>query len=165
MHERYKASEVGQRTLREIHDEIRTVQIKPEGTREFGAQWFARLPGFVRDIFYWYAYSHPALLKATFCTVGVTAFGMFGKGGGWGIPFGVHSLDVALGGIAEKPGMRQGQIEPREYLHLTLCFDHDVIDGAPAARFTRRFRELIQDGYGLNSVLPETASAQGAMGE
>ena len=81
--------------------------------------------------------------------MGVTAIGMFGKGGGWAIPFGVHTLDVALGGINEKPGAVDGRIEIREYLCLTLMFDHDIIDGAPAARFTQRFKELIENGYGL----------------
>jgi pyruvate/2-oxoglutarate dehydrogenase complex dihydrolipoamide acyltransferase (E2) component len=137
------------RSVRELHDEIRAVQAKPQQTREFGARWFTRLPQFVRDIFYWYAYSHPSLLKQTFCTVGMTAIGMFGNGGGWAIPFGVHTLDVALGGIAKKPGVVDGRIEIREYLCMTLCFDHDVVDGAPAARFTARFKELVESGYGL----------------
>ncbi len=35
-------------------------------------------------------------------------------------------------------------------LSLTIIFDHDVIDGAPAARFTRRLVELIESGYGLD---------------
>ena len=74
---------------------------------------------------------------------------MFGKGSGWAIPFGVHTIDVALGGIAEKPGVKDRRIEIREYLCLTLCFDHDIIDGAPAARFTQRFKELIESGDGL----------------
>jgi hypothetical protein len=30
-----------------------------------------------------------------------------------------------------------------------VTYDHDVIDGAPAARFTRRLVELIESGYGL----------------
>jgi hypothetical protein len=30
-----------------------------------------------------------------------------------------------------------------------VVFDHDVIDGAPAARFVRRLVELIESGYGL----------------
>jgi pyruvate/2-oxoglutarate dehydrogenase complex dihydrolipoamide acyltransferase (E2) component len=34
-------------------------------------------------------------------------------------------------------------------LNLTIIFDHDVIDGAPAARFARRLVELIESGYGL----------------
>ena len=33
------------------------------------------------------------------------------------------------GGIAEKPGVAQGQIQIREVLSLTLTFDHDVDDG------------------------------------
>lgn len=140
------------RTARDIHDELRAVQHAPQQTREFGARWFARLPQFARDMFYWYAYSHPQLLKQTFCTVGMTAVGMFGKGGGWAIPFGVHTLDVALGGIAEKPGAVDGRIELREALCMTLCFDHDIVDGAPAARFTARFQELIESGYGLDTA-------------
>ena len=37
----------------------------------------------------------------------------------------------------------------RENLNQMVVFDHDVIDGAPAARFTRRLVELIESGYGL----------------
>jgi pyruvate/2-oxoglutarate dehydrogenase complex dihydrolipoamide acyltransferase (E2) component len=137
------------RTVRDIHSEIRAVQAKPERTREFGVLWFVRLPRVVRDIFYWFVFKNPQWLKASFCTVGLTAVGMFGKGGGWAIPYNVHTLDVALGGIAEKPGVVDGGIEIREYLCLTLMFDHDIIDGAPAARFAQRFKELIESGDGL----------------
>jgi len=31
-------------------------------------------------------------------------------------------------------------------------FDHDVIDGAPATRFTHRLIELIESGYGLDEA-------------
>jgi len=48
------------------------------------------------------------------------------------------------GGNADKPGVTQGQIQIREVLSLTLTFDHDVVDGAPAARFTSRLKELIE---------------------
>ena len=37
----------------------------------------------------------------------------------------------------------------REYLSITLSFNHDLIDEAPAARFTGRLKELIESGYGL----------------
>ena len=37
----------------------------------------------------------------------------------------------------------------REYLNLTVSFDHNMIDAAPAARFTQRLTELIESGYGL----------------
>ena len=51
----------------------------------------------------------------------------------------------------------EGRIEPRERLSLTLVFDHDVIDGAPAARFARRLVELIESGYGLDKEQTQTA--------
>jgi pyruvate/2-oxoglutarate dehydrogenase complex dihydrolipoamide acyltransferase (E2) component len=137
------------RTVRDIHDEIRMTQAKPEQTREFGVKWLGLLPTFAWDIFFWFIFKNPHWLKKSFGTVGVTSVGMFGKGSGWAIPFGIHTLDIALGGIAEKPGVIDGRIEIREYLCLTLCFDHDIIDGAPAARFTQRFKEFIESGYGL----------------
>ncbi len=143
------------RSFRDIHSEIRAVQARPEKTREFGIRWFIRLPRWMRDIFYWFVFKNPRWLKASFCTVGLTAVGMFGKGSGWAIPYSVHTLDVALGGIGEKPGVAEGRIEIREYLCLTLMFDHDVIDGAPAARFVQRFKELIESGYELSDLTVE----------
>jgi len=74
---------------------------------------------------------------------------MFGKGSGWGIPIAGHTLMLTLGGVASKPGVVQGQIAIREYLSLTLSFDHDIIDGAPEARFTQRLKDLIESGFGL----------------
>jgi pyruvate/2-oxoglutarate dehydrogenase complex dihydrolipoamide acyltransferase (E2) component len=41
-----------------------------------------------------------------------------------------------------------GRIEICEYLSPTVSFDHDIIDGAPAARFTERFKDLIENAYG-----------------
>ena len=65
-----------------------------------------------------------------------------------------------MGGIGEKPGIVEGHIAIREYLSLTVSFDHDTIDGAPAARFTQRLKDLIESGYGLgdSTVEPEQAA-------
>lgn len=43
-----------------------------------------------------------------------------------------------------------GQV--RDYLSLTVSFDHNMIDGAPAARFTQRLKQLIESGYGLQDA-------------
>jgi pyruvate/2-oxoglutarate dehydrogenase complex dihydrolipoamide acyltransferase (E2) component len=40
----------------------------------------------------------------------------------------------------------RGQVESREYLCATLTADHDLIDGAPLARFIRRLKALVEDG-------------------
>jgi pyruvate/2-oxoglutarate dehydrogenase complex dihydrolipoamide acyltransferase (E2) component len=45
----------------------------------------------------------------------------------------------------------------RDYLSLTVSFDHNMIDGAPAARFTERLKDLTESGYGL--VDQEASSA------
>jgi pyruvate/2-oxoglutarate dehydrogenase complex dihydrolipoamide acyltransferase (E2) component len=100
-------------------------------------------------IFWWARGRYPGVQTRFGGTVGLTSVGMFGKGGGWALALPYHTLDIAVGGIGEKPGVVDGHIVIREYLHLTLSFDHDIIDGAPAARYTARLRELIEQGYGL----------------
>ena len=92
-------------------------------------------------------------------TVGISSVGMFGKGhAGWGIAIGSHSLDLVVGGTARKPAYVEDHLEPRDILDVTIIFDHDVIDGAPAARFTRNLVELIESGYGLSEVQPPVVS-------
>jgi pyruvate/2-oxoglutarate dehydrogenase complex dihydrolipoamide acyltransferase (E2) component len=75
---------------------------------------------------------------------------MFGKSAGWGVIFlPHHTLGVTVGGLAQKPGVFEGQIAIREYLSLTLSFDHDIVDGAPAARFARDFTALLENPKNL----------------
>ena len=143
------------KTLRGIHKEIRQAQAPEQGlARKFKtlrrfAFLLVALPAFVRG-FYWRAVrKHPRFFKRGGGTVALTSIGMFGTGAGWGIPIAGHTLMLTLGGIAEKPGVVKGQIAIREYLSLTLSLDHDIIDGAPAARFTQRLKELIEGGFGL----------------
>jgi 2-oxoacid dehydrogenases acyltransferase (catalytic domain) len=42
---------------------------------------------------------------------------------------------------------------------VTISFDHDSIDGAPAARFTKRLKELIESSYGLDDSMVEVEQA------
>ncbi len=39
--------------------------------------------------------------------------------------------------------------------------DHDIVDGAPAARFAQRLKELIESGYGLHEGAHRSTSANG----
>lgn len=63
----------------------------------------------------------------------------------------VVSVDrwITVGGIGQKEEDVQGRAVTRHYLNLTVSIDHDMVDAAPAARFTTRLRELIEGGYGL----------------
>lgn len=56
---------------------------------------------------------------------------------------------VTVGGIGHRPVLVDGELENRDHLSLTISVDHDIIDGAPAARFVERFRQLAEEGYGL----------------
>lgn len=40
--------------------------------------------------------------------------------------------------------MVDGQVVVRDVLDLTVAIDHNVVDGAPAARFAATFRELLE---------------------
>ncbi len=86
---------------------------------------------------------------------------MFGKGHAcWGISSGSHSLDLIAGGTIRKLTEVDGRIKSREILSLTIIFDHDIVDGAPATRFTRRLIELIESGYGLDEDQSPATSRQ-----
>jgi pyruvate/2-oxoglutarate dehydrogenase complex dihydrolipoamide acyltransferase (E2) component len=145
-----------QRTLGEVHAEMRETQNRPAESGEMRFMtWFLHLPAFIRHIFYKVITRQPLLTREIMSPVMVTAVGMFGKGGGWGIPAAVFPLTVTLGGIAIKPGVVSGKIEVREFLDVTLSFDHDIIDGAPAARFSQRFRDLVEGSYGLREIIAD----------
>jgi pyruvate/2-oxoglutarate dehydrogenase complex dihydrolipoamide acyltransferase (E2) component len=88
--------------------------------------------------------SNPAWFKRLGGTVGLSSVGMFGAGGGWGIPIAPPTLMITVGGIATKPRYVNGDLEPRELLDLTISVDHAVVDGATAARFTRRLTGLLE---------------------
>ena len=146
----YIVRAANKKAFREIHEEIRTAQGTAVEKAEFkGVQWYLLLPGFIRGFLWWMLGRSPHLWKKYGGTVGITAVGMFGKNMGWGIPISCNTLTLTLGGISEKAGAVNGHIEIREYLCTTISFDHDIVDGAPAARFTTRLKELIESGYGL----------------
>jgi pyruvate/2-oxoglutarate dehydrogenase complex dihydrolipoamide acyltransferase (E2) component len=151
------------RTVYDIHREIRRVQAEGEKSESAptssGERLFMALPVFIKRPLMRMMFKDPHRAKETAGTVLMTAVGMFGEGGGWGIPLIMHTLGVTLGGIAEKPVVIDGQIAVRELLSITVTFDHDIIDGAPAARFTERFKDLIELGYGLDDRDP---GAEGA---
>jgi pyruvate/2-oxoglutarate dehydrogenase complex dihydrolipoamide acyltransferase (E2) component len=144
------------RTLREIHGEIRRVQAEPAASpQRSGAlvRLSALVPGFLRRLFFRALRKNPHWLKRTAGTTLVTSVGMFGVGAGWAVGIvPLHTLGLTVGGITRKPGLVDGRIEPREYLALTVSIDHDIVDGAPAARFARRLREIVESAEVLQDL-------------
>ncbi|MGO8947274.1 MAG: 2-oxo acid dehydrogenase subunit E2 [Ktedonobacterales bacterium] len=138
-----------------IHAEVRAAQrASNRRDSEFTlVRLYDALPRFARRLLIRLAAHLPTLWTQIGGTIGVTAVGMFATGrGGWGIPQTWNTLDVTVGGIATRPGVVAGKIAIREYLSITVSFDHDVVDGAPAARFGGRLAELLESGYGLDAL-------------
>jgi pyruvate/2-oxoglutarate dehydrogenase complex dihydrolipoamide acyltransferase (E2) component len=135
------------KSFQEIHTEIRAAQKNSMDNQGVQSLYiFRQLPSFIRRLIFLIIGKNPHLMKKYSGTVSLAAVGMFGNSGGWGFGLPSHTLGITVGGIATKPGIHENRIEPREYLHVTLDFDHDIIDGAPAARFADCYRELIEKG-------------------
>ncbi len=151
----YIVRAANRKTFREIHHEIRAAQLQDVAkTVVGGAKAVQVLPAWLfRPYFWvstWIGRRYPQEWKKNWGTVTLSAVGMFGKGAGWGIPPSIPSLCwITVGGIGQRREDVDGQIAIRDYLSLTVSFDHNMIDGGPAARFTERLKELIESGYGL----------------
>ncbi|HYF91441.1 MAG TPA: dihydrolipoamide acetyltransferase family protein [Symbiobacteriaceae bacterium] len=50
---------------------------------------------------------------------------------------------LGVGSTQERPVVKDGQITVAPMMYLALSFDHRLIDGAPAARFLNRVKELL----------------------
>jgi pyruvate dehydrogenase E2 component (dihydrolipoamide acetyltransferase) len=54
---------------------------------------------------------------------------------------------LGAGRIQPKPVVRAGEIAIRQMWTLSLAFDHRLVDGAPAARFLQRIKQLVENPY------------------
>jgi pyruvate/2-oxoglutarate dehydrogenase complex dihydrolipoamide acyltransferase (E2) component len=142
----------------EITKEIRDIQnekiddnsqILGENLTKF-EKFILKSPLFIKKLAIILTRKNALFRKKHMGTVGVTAIGMKGKFPGWAIPLAsATSTVIVVGGINKKPGVINSKIDIREYLHLTITVDHDVVDGGPLARFVDRLIELIENNYGL----------------
>jgi len=156
----YIIRRANEKSIGDITQEIRNIQQKPvdASLQAFDDQltpWERRLlhaPLFMKKLGLVFMRRNGLLKKKHLGTIGVTAIGMKGRFPGFvigmGGPIGTF---IGIGGITKKPGVVDGRIEPREFLHVTIHIDHDVVDGGPLARFTDRLVELLETGFGLPS--------------
>ncbi len=150
---------VNRKSYREIHDALREVQQQQASHvgASAGLGWIRFLPVFLFRIFIRLA-SRSIRMQKRFGVVCVTAIGMFGTGAVWAMPLTHATVTVAVGSIVKRFAMVGGRTEEREHLCLTVSFNHDLIDGAPAARFMRRLVEELSSGNGLHGAVDGTRS-------
>jgi pyruvate/2-oxoglutarate dehydrogenase complex dihydrolipoamide acyltransferase (E2) component len=87
----------------------------------------------------------PFVVKRMSGTTFVTSVSMYGISG-FAVPYlgSPKALAFAVGGIVRKPIQAGSRIESREILSLSVFFNHDIVDGAPAARFANSLRKRIE---------------------
>jgi len=107
------------------------------------------LPGFIRRYVWILLLRHPKLAFKKMGNVAFTSIGMMGKVNGWFIPISVHPICFGISSIIEKPYVVDNKIEIREVLNMSILIDHDVIDGAPMARFVNDLSKNIENGLVL----------------
>ncbi len=82
--------------------------------------------------------------EVTGSTFSITNLGMYHVDGFTPIINPPEAAILGVGRIVEKPAIYQGEIAKRALLTLSLTFDHRLVDGAPAAAFLDRVRELLE---------------------
>ena len=136
------------RGVADISAELRAVKSRPQVSRsgrllrDLGPFAF-RLPGAMR-LFFWLL-GRSIRMRRLAGTVSVTSVGMFGDGGGFGIGVPVPvTLALVVGGVSPRPRVHDDQVQIRDVLDLTVSIDHNLVDGAPAARFAADLRHLVE---------------------
>lgn len=110
------------------------------------------LPGFLRRYFWVFLLKHPKQAFRRMGNVAFTSIGMMGKVSGWFIPISVHPVCFGISSIIKKPSVIDDRIEIREMLNVSILLDHDVIDGAPMARFISDLSKNIENGFNIEST-------------
>lgn len=145
---------VDKKTCTEIYNEIedaKKISVVDEegfvlsgGTSKNTMKMFLALPQAVRLLLWRWMLRNPFRLNKMMGTAVVTSVGMMGNVSGWLLPVSMHPVCFALGSIIKKPAAVKDEIKIREFLEMTILIDHNVIDGAPAARFIARFNDLVE---------------------
>ena len=148
------------KSVKEITDEVRAVQLKKieeteQLTRESGSfsGLMMLIPRKIRQFFMKRMLRNPFFVQRLIGTVGITSLGMFAKNiFGYAVPFPDRTCNIALGGIQRVGWEVDGKLQPRDIISVTFMIDHNLVDGAPIARFISRTAELMGEAYGLQDI-------------
>lgn len=115
---------------------------------------YAKLPRFLRKLILRYSQWNPHFRRRIFGTVGFSSVSLFTQANAYAVVITPHTLGMVLGGIGTKPAVVGNEVKPRQMLSVAVSVDHDVIDGAPVARFLNIFHRRCRLLYGLEDYAP-----------
>ncbi len=115
-------------------------------TMSFIMQIYIYLPPFIRRAIWRHMIKTPKLAYGRMGNVVISSVGMMGNVNGWFIQSTIHPISFGIGSITKKPWVVNGEIMIREILHITILFDHDVVDGGEMARFVGALAKKLERG-------------------
>jgi len=144
------------RSVEDIFKEIeaarnRFLQLQTTGDEDKWANKMMKtlfvFPKFLRKIFIQKMVNNPLTVKKRSGTIHFTSVAGFSQTSGFVIPcmVGVGSLDFTLGSITKKTENFNNKTLFRDSLSITVMFNHKIIDGVPAARFSNRLKQIIEN--------------------
>jgi len=149
------------KSVKAITEEIQSVQQKKiedqeQLTRDSSSKYtwlYMVIPAFFRRIIMKRLLQNPFYVQKIMGTVGLSSFGESVKDlSAWAIPLRDKTLNIVIGGMTKKLVQTSTGVETHEFMHLTFSFDHNIVDGAPCARFVGRVNELMNHAYGLQDI-------------
>ena len=149
-----------QKSASVIHSEVRAARTQPiadegdyvlsrKGPSATAMRVYYALPQWLRVFVLRRLLGDPFRCQQQMGTVMITSVGSIARVPGWILPKSIHNLCFALGSVVKKPWVVGEGIVAQDILHLTVLFDHDVVDGAPAARFVADLVRRMEAGVGL----------------
>ncbi len=145
---------INRKSITEIDSEIERAKAETGDEKTFmssktGQKIFTLLPKLLVVFILRLILKNHRLVKQHSGTAFVTSVSMFSNAPGFVIPFagGPKAVSFAVGSVVKKPVVKRDEIQIREMVNLTAVFNHDLVDGAPAARFINRLRLYIERDY------------------
>ncbi|MFW5715745.1 MAG: 2-oxo acid dehydrogenase subunit E2 [bacterium] len=146
--------DVNLKAISEIDAEIKRAKTETGDEKTFmaskaGQKFFTLLPKPLVLFLFRLILKNHKLVKQHSGTAFVTSVSMFSTAPGFVIPYagGPKAVSFAVGSVVKKPVVKRDEILIREIVNLTAVFNHDLVDGAPAARFINRLRRYIEQDY------------------
>jgi pyruvate/2-oxoglutarate dehydrogenase complex dihydrolipoamide acyltransferase (E2) component len=147
----YIIRDIATKSVKQIADEIETARTAVDDATGFvlpgiGRAMMLLLPKPLVLLALKMVLRNHRLVKDLSGTAFVTSVSMFSSAPGFIIPYigGPKACSIAIGSSNRKPVVVGKDIQIREMLNMTLVFNHDIVDGAPAARFINELRSLVE---------------------
>ena len=114
------------------------------------------LPRFLRRGLFGRMPKNPKFIQSTMGTVVVSAVGMFiPRHAAWALGRANHTVSVWVGSTVDRVCNIKGQLVTRTMACITIDLDHDIIDGAPGAKFVADLVEMIENATVLKNPVSQ----------